>query len=90
MGKPSPEQIQTALTEAAHLREQGKDDRYLGKTLLNMHYCMGFLEDVLDKADLYLHSGEGALEHTDLVKAIERARDAMQDPEAGEQGIHPW
>ena len=90
MGKPSSEEMKIALTEAARLREQGKDDKHLGKTLLSLHYCAGFLEDVLDKADLYLHSGEGAQEHADLVKSIERAREALQDAEAGEQGIHPW
>ena len=89
MGKPSSEELKTALTEAARLREQGKDDKYLGKALLSMNYCMGFLEDVLDKADLYLHSGEGAQEHAELVKAIECAREALQDPEAGEREIHP-
>lgn len=90
MGKPTPAEMQTALTEAARLREQGQDTLYLGKALLNMNYCMGFLEDVLEKADLYLHSGEGAVEHSELVKSIEQAREALQDPEAGDKEIHPW
>ena len=90
MGKPSPEELRTALTEAARLREQGEDDLYLGKTLLNMNYCIGFLEDVLNKADLYLHSGEGAVEHSELVKSIERARVALAGADAGEDTIHPW
>ncbi len=41
---------------------------------------MKFYEDVLAKADLYLHSGEGAHEHAELVKAIHRARQASLDP----------
>jgi hypothetical protein len=90
MGKPTPEEMELALTQAAHLREQGQDDFYLGKTLLNLNYRMGFLEDVLARADLYLHSGEGAVEHAELVKSIARAREALQDPDAGEKQIHPW
>ena len=31
MGIPTPEEMRTALAEAARLREQGKDDFYLGK-----------------------------------------------------------
>ena len=90
MSKPTPEEMQTALTEAARLREQRKDDFYLGKALLNLNYRLGFLEDVLDKADLYLHSGEGAFEHSELVKSIERAREALMSPGEGDDGIHPW
>ena len=90
MGKPTSEEKQKAMIEAARLREQGEDDYYLGKTLLNMNFCMGFLLDVLDKADLYLHSGEGAVEHSDLVRTIERARAALLDPDASSDEIHPW
>ena len=90
MGKPTPEEMETALTEAARMREQDEDDFYLGKSLLNLNYRMGFLEDVLAKADLYLHSGEGALEHADLVKAIERAREAALAAGEGDNEIHPW
>ena len=90
MGIPTPEEMQTALIEAARLREQGKDDFYLGKALLSLNHRIGFLEDVLDKADLYLHSGEGAFEHSELVKSIERAREAMVSPGEGDEDIHPW
>ena len=90
MSKPTPEEMHSALTEAARLREQGKDDFHLGKVLLNLNYRIRFLEDVLDKADLYLHSGEGAVEHSDLVKSIERARQAMMSSGEGDDDIHPW
>ena len=90
MGKPTPEEKQKAMCEATRLREQREDDFYLGKTLLNMNYCMGFLLDVLNKADLYLHSGEGAVEHSELVRTIEQARAALQDPDASGDEIHPW
>ena len=90
MGKPTAEEMEIALSEAARLREQGEDDHYLGKTLLNLNYRMGFLGDVLAKADLYLHSGEGALEHSELVKPIARAREALQAPGEGDDDINPW
>lgn len=90
MGIPTPEEMDIALTEAARLREQGQDDFYLGKTLLNLNYRMGFLEDVLARADLYLHSGEGGVEHSELVKAIERARAALMSSGEGDDDIHPW
>lgn len=90
MGTPTPEELKIALTEATRLREQGKDHYFLGKALLNLNFRIGFLEDVLDKADLYLHSGEGAFEHSELVKSIERAREAFMFPGEGEDDIHPW
>jgi len=90
MGKPTPEELEIALGEAARLREQGEDDFYLGKSLLNLNYRMGFLEDVLARADLYLHSGEGAHEHSELVKAIERAREASLGAGESRNDINPW
>jgi len=42
MGKPSPK-LETALTHAAHLREQGEDLFYIGKCLLNFNYRMKYL-----------------------------------------------
>ena len=76
MGKPTKEEYELALTHAAQLREQGEDVYYIAKSLLNLNYRIRYLEDVLAKADLYLHSGEGAREHADLVKAIEKAEEA--------------
>ena len=80
MGKPTQEQLQTAIDHAALLREQGEDIYYIAKALLNLNYRMKFYEDVLHKADLYLHSGEGAVEHAELVRAIERARKSDLGP----------
>ena len=90
MGIPTPEEMRTALAEAARLREQGKDDFYLGKVLINMNYRFRFLMDVLEKSDLYLHSGEGAFEHSELVRSIERAREALMSPGESDEDIHPW
>ena len=70
MGKPTPDELQTALTEAARLREKGEDPLFLGKTLLNMNFRIKSLEKVYHSAALYLHSGQGATEHTRLLQAI--------------------
>ena len=80
MGKPTKEELETALEHAALLREQGVDNYFMGKCLLNLNYRMKFYEDVLEKADIYLHSGEGALEHAELVNAIKEARRVLLDP----------
>ena len=84
MGIPTEEQYKTALEHAATLREQGEDIYYIAKVLLNLDYRMKFYEDVLAKADLYLHSGEGAVEHAELSNAIKRAKKASLGP--GEPG----
>ncbi len=90
MGKPTAEELETALKHAAQLREQGEDNYYIGKSLLNLNYRMKFLEDVLAKANLYLHSGEGAVEHAELVNAIERAEQAALASGQEDEDVHPW
>lgn len=79
MGKPTKQELEHALAEAARLREQGLDEHCLGKTLLNHHYRLGLLEEVLSKARQYLHSGESAQSHRALLAAIERAERASQE-----------
>ena len=73
MGKPSKQELELALAEAARMREQGNDEHFIAKSLLNMHYRMGFLEKVLRAAELYLR-GEGGQEHAELARAIEAAK----------------
>jgi len=73
MGKPTSQQLQQALDEAARMREQDEDPDYLAKSLLNLHYRIGFLEKVMFAAELYLR-GEGGHEHAELKKAIETAK----------------
>jgi len=90
MGKPTKKEYEAALTHAAHLREQGEDVYYMAKSLLNINYRMKYLEDVLAKADLYLHSGEGAQEHAELVKSIEKAEEASLAAGEEDNDIHPW
>jgi len=90
MGKPTKEEYETALTHAAQLREQDEDEYHMAKSLLNLDYRIKYLEEVLAKADLFLHSGEGTHEHAELVKAIKRAREASLAAGQDENDIHPW
>lgn len=75
MGKPTEQQLETALTEAKRLREAGEDVHYLAKALLNCQYQHACLLDVLHAAERYLHSGLAEQEHTRLLRAIDKARE---------------
>ena len=79
MGKPTAEQLEQALAQAAWLREHDVDEHFLGKSLLNHNYRLHLLEDVLQKARLYLHSGNSAQAHRELLKSIEKAEAASHD-----------
>lgn len=83
--QPTSQQFEVALNEAQRLREQGHDAHHLARTVLHLAARVRLLEDVLAHAKLYLHSGEGAMEHAQLVRAIERAESGA-DPE----DIKPW
>lgn len=76
MSRPTEEELKTALERATQIREAGEDEFFLAKSVLNLNYRVSALEDVLEKAKLYMHSGEGAHEHTMLLKAIEKAEQA--------------
>ena len=65
---------------ALWLHEQSQDEYFLGKSLLNHNYRLNLLEHVLHAAKLYLHSGNGAREHSDLLKAIEDAEKSESRP----------
>ena len=73
MGKPTPQELQQALIEAARMRECDEDPHFVGKSLLNLHYRIGFLEKVMLAAELYLR-GEGVQEHAALQRAIDIAK----------------
>jgi len=73
MGKPTMNELQQALCEAARMREHDEDPHFMAKSLLNLHYRIGFLEKVMHAAELYLR-GEGGHEHTVLLRAIEQAK----------------
>ena len=87
MGKPTTEQLEQALEQAAWLRENDVDEHFLGKSLLNHNYRLNLLEEVMQKAKQYLHSGSSAQAHRELLRAIEKAEVASRD--AGESGEGP-
>jgi hypothetical protein len=88
MGKPTADQLETALAQAAWLRENDMDEHFLGKSLLNLNYRLQLLERVMSEAKQYLHSGHSAQHHRTLLRAIERAETAERDP--GEESDLPF
>ena len=90
MGKPTESELEIALAKAAEMRESGQDGQFVAKSLLNLNYRMGFYDELLEKAKLYLHSGEGAHEHSMLLKAIEKVEEASLAPGEEDTSAHPW
>ena len=86
MGTPTEEELETALAQARRLRESGDDPHFIAKALLNCHYQMTFLQDVLHAAEGYLRSGLAEHEHTRLQLAIDRAREIADRGSHREQG----
>ncbi len=76
MAKPSDKEIDTALKMAIQMRESRMDPFFVGKTLLSHNYRIGYLENVLRAADRYVNMGMADKERTDLVLAIEKAKDS--------------
>jgi hemoglobin-like flavoprotein len=76
MAKPTQQELEEALAEAARMREQGEDPRHVAKCLLNHHYRLGYLEEVLQAVERYLLSGLAEAEHRRLLQAVDKARQA--------------
>jgi hypothetical protein len=88
MGKPTKEELQTALQEAIRLREHGEDGHFVGKSLLNLNYRMHFMEKVAVAAKQFLHTGLSSKEQTDLIRALEQADKASnQSSDEAENGF---
>jgi hypothetical protein len=81
--KPTPEEMDIALTEAKRLREQHEDNCFLGKALLNLNYRQQHYDTLLQAVERYIHSGHAEHEHTRLLKAVEQVRQ-MNERAAGE------
>ena len=79
MGVPTEEELQTALQEAASMREKGEDPHHIAKTLLNHNHRIDLFEKAIHAAELYLRSGNASQEHTKLVRAIEAAKYASSN-----------
>lgn len=74
MGVPTTEELQTALKQAAQMREHGEDPHHIAKALLNLNHRISKLENVMHAAELYMRSGEGGHEHAELVRSIKSAK----------------
>jgi hypothetical protein len=83
MGKPTEEELNQALEEVSRMREHGDDPHFVAKSMLNIYYRFRLLEKILQATERYLHSGQGAQEHTLLVKAINEYH-AKEKRSAGE------
>lgn len=74
MSKPTKRELQLAVNAAEFLRENGKDSRYLAKSLLYLEHRVEMLEKVFELTERYLHAGHDEHVHARLVRAIHTAR----------------
>jgi hypothetical protein len=77
MSMPSEEELAIALAEAARMREQGEDPKFVAKALLNANYQVEQLSHVLAAVELYFNSGMAVAEHQKLRKAMTSAKQAI-------------
>lgn len=76
MSKPTDAELKTALRRAMMMKEHGDDPDFLAKSLLNHHYRLNYLLELLHAADLYHNHGMADSEHTVLLSLIEKAKNA--------------
>ncbi len=76
MPRPTAEELETALTMAAQMRDKNIDPFFVAKSLLSEHYRAKCMHEVLLAADRYLNMGMSESERTRLKRAIEKAKDA--------------
>ncbi|WP_196137640.1 hypothetical protein [Aliikangiella sp. G2MR2-5] len=74
MTKPTKEELEIALKEAAYMKEHDADPKFIAKALLNLNYRVNYLYEVFKTAEKYLYFGQEENEHQALTKAIEKAR----------------
>lgn len=76
MSKPTDTELKTAMTAAASMKEQNKDPFFVAKSLLNHNYRLRFYEDLLKHADLYMNHGQAEHDHMELLRSIEKVKEA--------------
>ena len=76
MSKPTEQELEAALEMAALMRDKKIDPSFIAKSLLSHHYRIKHLEEVLRAADRYINQGMSEQEHSHLIRAIEKAKDA--------------
>ena len=75
MAKPTPEEMETALSMAKQMRDRDVDPFFIAKALLNLNYRFDALQEVLQAADRYVNMGMSEQERTRLIRAIDKAKD---------------
>jgi hypothetical protein len=75
MAKPTDKELDIAIQMAIQMREKNQDPFHLAQCLLSHNFRMKHLEDVLQKADRYINMGMAEHERTQLIRAIEKAKD---------------
>ena len=85
MAKPSEEELDGAIKMAIQMREKRIDPFFVAKTLLSHNYRIKHLEEVLRAADRYLNMGMSERERTNLLSAINKAKDAESHTAQQEQ-----
>lgn len=72
MGTPTEVELKQALKCAIEMRETGEDPNFVAKSLLNHHYRLKKMEQVISTTKLYLRSGHSSTEHAKMVRALEK------------------
>lgn len=80
MGRPTKEELAAALAEAARMREQGEDEHFVAKSLLNHDYRLKLYEQLYQSVEHYLRSGQSDTEHGKLMKIIDKIRSDERHP----------
>jgi len=75
MSKPTELELKVALQTAVKMKEKNDDENYLAKSLLNHHYRIGYLVEVLKIADRFMNHGMAEQERMHLLRTIEKAKD---------------
>lgn len=78
MSKPNSDELKTALRRAMIMKENNQDPDHLAKCLLNHHYRLTYLPEILFAADRYLNHGMAERERAQLLRLIEKAKQAEE------------
>ncbi|MDH5485052.1 MAG: hypothetical protein OEY43_07440 [Gammaproteobacteria bacterium] len=76
MSKPTDDELKIALQEAIRMKEQNDDPKYVAKALLSHNYRIKYLQQVLQIADRFMNHGMAEHERSQLLRMIEKAKDA--------------
>lgn len=80
MGRPTKEELAAALAEAARMREQGEDEYFVAKSLMNHDYRLKLYEQLYQSVEHYLRSGQSDTEHGKLMKILDKIRSEERHP----------